>query len=263
MKTFTLPHAEIAYDDRGRSSQPPIVLIHGFPLDRRIWQRVADRLSAEFRVITIDLPGFGNSTTIRSFTMNTLADDLYTVLDKLDATPCTLAGLSMGGYVAGAFAARHANALHRLILTNTKTTPDTAEAKAKRDQMAALAREKGSRAIADQMLPTMLHPDHKEDESLVNEIRTMMESQPSQTLANACVAMRDRDDYTAAIAAVKVPTLIIAGEADAIISRDVSQSTNRSIADSKLVVIPNAGHMTPLENPGEVARHIAEFCRPR
>lgn len=249
----------LSYDDRGRGT--PLVLLHGYPLDRRMWRNQLDALSSDFRVIASDLRGFGQSPrAAKSFSLGDLADDVYALMGSLGLSKVVLCGLSMGGYIAGAFAARYPAALAGLILVDTKAEADTADGKAARDKMIALVREKGSTAVAEQMMPKMLAPATlKENESLVKELRAMMEACPVTTLEYAQSAMRERPDYTADFARLGVPTLVIVGEQDAMISSDIAKRTAASIPGATLHMVPGAGHLAPMENPADVNGAIRTF----
>jgi len=236
------------------------VLIHGFPLDRRVWAEVGRRLVDKHRVICVDLPGFGQSTLAKPFSIASLASDLHQLLGHLDALPAYVGGLSMGGYVSLAFAKQFAGDLRGLILVDTKAAGDTAEGKAGRLAMAALARDKGSAAVADQMLPKMLGAGAVQSRpQLVKQLKQIMDACPAKTIEAACLAMKDRDDFTALLPGLKMPVLIVVGETDAITSPAVATAMRDAIVGARLVVIPAAGHMAPLEQPQQVGQAIANF----
>ena len=121
------------YEEQGTGM--PLVLLHGFPLDSRIWREQLAALSDRFHVIAPDLRGFGQSKSSDTFTMESLADDVHALLADLQALPCILGGLSMGGYVALAYAKKYPTDLRGLVLIDTKAEGDTAEGKAGREKM--------------------------------------------------------------------------------------------------------------------------------
>ena len=129
MPTVRANDIDIAYSDQG-SGDVPIVLLHGFPLDKRMWEGQAEALSSEFRVIAPDLRGHGESqVTPGPYTMESLADDLNAFLDALGLGQVTLGGFSMGGYVAFAFYRKHPERVANLMLLDTRPQPDSEEAK--------------------------------------------------------------------------------------------------------------------------------------
>jgi pimeloyl-ACP methyl ester carboxylesterase len=258
MPSITLDHAAIHYTERG-SGKNCIVLVHGFPLDSRMWDQVLNDPPANTRVIAPDLPGFGKSSTDRPFTMQSLAEDLNQFLSRINVNSCVLAGFSMGGYVALAYAKKFPKALRGLMLIDTRAEADSAEGKEKRNKMIQTVRSSGSRAIAEAMLPNMVTKQHTSDPSIANPLRAMMESCQPTTIEYALAAMREREDQTSFLPSIATPTLIIVGEEDPITPKSAAEAMNRGIPRSKLQVIPNAGHMSPMENPAEVDRAIRGF----
>src|SRR5213075_2160126 len=178
--------------------------------DNRIWDSQLASLSDKFRVIAPDLPGFGQSKSTKPFTMQSLADDLHSLLSQTSALPCILAGLSMGGYMTFAYAAKYAKDLKALILVDTKADADTPDGKAGRDKMIQTARTSGSPAIA---------------------------------------AMRDRADSRPLLPSINIPTLILVGDQDPITPPAVAETMNKEIKNSKLITIKSAAHLTSMEQP--------------
>src|SRR5439155_13636424 len=124
----------VGYDDAGRGK--PVVLLHAFPLARSMWRPQVEALRGEFRVIVPDLRGFGETGGFTGApSVERMADDVAALLDALKVgEPVALGGLSMGGYVALAFARRHPGRLRALVLADTRAEADTADARANRDK---------------------------------------------------------------------------------------------------------------------------------
>ena len=248
----------IHYEERGRGL--PVVLVHGFPLDCRIWEAQVAGLSDRHRVIAPDLRGFGRSRSSRAFSLGQMADDLHGLLEKLGALPAVLGGLSMGGYVALEYVVRYPAGLKGLMLIDTKAEADTAEGKAGRDKMIESVRKGGAKAVADAMEPKMLAPGAAQGRpEVARKLREIMESQSPKTIEHALAAMRDRTDHRDKLASIAVPTLIVVGDQDAITPPAVAEGMNREIPKSKLVVVKGAGHLTSMEQPEQVTRAMAEF----
>lgn len=260
MATTTISGATMYYVEKGRGT--PIVLLHGFPLDGRMWAGQIESLLASHRVIAPDFRGFGQSPPSGPFTMEALADDVHALAQHLKATPFVLAGLSMGGYVALAYARKYAADLRGLILLDTKAEADTAEGREGRGKMIQLVREKGSAAVGDAMQPRLLPPDAiKSRPRVVKRLREMTDGTPAITIENALVAMRDRPDQTEMLGAIAAPTLVITGDADAITPPAMCEAMQRKIPKSQLVIIKGAGHMTTMEQPEQVNAAMAGFLR--
>ena len=250
--------ATISFTDKGHSGS--LVFLHGFPLDSRMWEPQIAEFSGQFRVIAPDLRGFGQSYAVVPFTMESQADDIHELLCQLNALPCVLAGLSMGGYIALAFVHKYASGLRGLVLVDTKSEGDSAEQKEGRQKMIALVREQGSKAVAEQMLPKMLAEETpRRRPAVAQSLRAMMEACPPKTIENALAAMRDRPDRTPELPSISVPTLIIVGNADAITPVSIAQSMQRQIPQAQLAVIKGAGHMSPMEQPTQVNQALSSF----
>jgi pimeloyl-ACP methyl ester carboxylesterase len=225
-----------------------------------MWDAQLESLSDRYRVIAPDLRGFGHSKSDTPFTIASLADDLHALLKQLAALPCVLCGLSMGGYVSLAFARNYSSDLKALGLIDTRAEGDTPQGKESRAKMIALVREKGAKAVAEQMIGKLLSEQTAQRrQDVVHKLRHMMESQSPQTIEHALAAMRDRDDYTPELPGIRVPTLILVGEQDAITPPAVSESMAKLIRQPTLVVIKQAGHMAPMEQPDDVTTAMRRF----
>jgi 3-oxoadipate enol-lactonase len=242
--------ATIAYDEVGTGV--PVVLLHAFPFDREMWAPQRDGLAAVARIFAPDFPLFGQSTASREvFTMDSAADTIADFLTKIGVTEkVVLGGLSMGGYVAMAFARRHADRLRGLIFADTKSDPDDDTAKANREKTIALAREKGTAAVVETMLPKLLSDEtRKLMPDVVETAKTIGNRQSVAAVTMALAALRDRPDSNPGLASITVPTLVIVGEHDAITPPAAASKIANAVPGSKLVTIPGAGHLSNLENP--------------
>ncbi|HEX4054089.1 MAG TPA: alpha/beta fold hydrolase [Tepidisphaeraceae bacterium] len=258
MPTQSVNGTNLSYHEAGHGL--PVVLVHGFPLDHRIWHAQTHDLAAVSRVITPDLRGFGHSADGGSFTIQSLADDLYVLLSQIHALPCMLGGLSMGGYVALAYARQYSSTLRGLMLIDTRAAADEPDARAGRDAMIELARTQGSSAVAEKMMPKMLAPGTAESHPHVAaELNSMMHACPAQTIQHALAAMRDRPDARPSLARIAAPTLILVGDSDVITPPAAAEEMHQAIRGSTLTVITGAGHMSPMEQPHQVSRAIKQF----
>lgn len=259
MPTATIDGASIHFRDKGQGL--PVILLHGFPFAHRMWDAQVDALAVNYRVIAPDFRGFGQSTNPGgAFTMERLADDIHGLALHLNLGSFILGGLSMGGYVALAYAAKYPSSLRGLMLFDTKAQADTAEAKQTRDKMIELARRQGARPIAVTMLAKLIPAASAEGRpQLVRDLRQMMESTDPQTIAHALAAMRDRPDYTVVLPRIAAPTLVVVGDDDAITPPDVMALFHERIPRSTMRSIPSAGHMTPMEQPQLVTHAIETF----
>jgi len=243
----------LPFTETGRGQ--PIMLVHSFPADRRIWSSVAAILSEKFRVICPDLHGFGANAPASKLSINDMAKDIADLAVTLHAAPCAMAGLSMGGYVIQAVARDYPATINRLILVDTKAAADNPQQRDARDAIAALAVEHGSLAVFEKMRPNLLSPDAKP--AAVGFAKMIAEAQSPLTIAAASRAMRDRDDYSELLPKLKIPIDLIFGEFDAGMPPDAVKALHDSVPSASRTQISNAGHLSPLENPAEVAAAIA------
>jgi pimeloyl-ACP methyl ester carboxylesterase len=253
---------ELSVLDEGRGR--PVLFVHGFPLDHTMWREQLAALSGAYRVIAPDLRGFGGSgVTPGKVTMEHFADDLAGLLDALDVSePVVLCGLSMGGYIAFQFWRKYATRLRALVLCDTKAAPDSAEAAAQRLKLAELVLRTGVAVLSDSMLPKLFDQQtifHRRE--VVESIQAVVLGSNAQGVAAAQRGMAERPDMRADLGRIAVPTLVIVGESDAISPEAEMREIAAAIPDAKLVVVPAAGHMSPLEQPEEVNPELLEFLR--
>jgi pimeloyl-ACP methyl ester carboxylesterase len=259
MPTLNLDRSSIHYEDFGEESdaRPSVILLHGFPLDGRVWVDVADRLKHAARVIVPDLPGFGRSVVSEPFSMDTLAEDVVTISARLRLGRFVLAGLSMGGYVAQAVVRGYASKLSGLVLCDTRAAPDDESARQKRNEMIELVRTYGTPAVVDVMLPNMLHSSaYAHRTELVHRLKSIMLDQGPRTIEYAVAAIRDRPDGERILRESKVPGLVICGDDDRISPASVARSIGALRSGIDVEIIQGAGHMATIERPEAVASAI-------
>jgi pimeloyl-ACP methyl ester carboxylesterase len=243
---------EIGFDDVGRDI--PLLLFHAFPLDRRMWAPLAERIGHKARTLAIDFPGLGESSGIGS--IEDAATDGARLLDHLGIERAAAMGMSMGGYVALAFARNHPQRLAGLVLANTRSGADSDEQRAARDRGITQLVEKGLPFYAAEMIPKLV-PEHNpkgRDFALA-----MASLQTSDGVASALAALRDRPDATPGLASINVPTTIITGTRDTLIPPSESEAMAKRIKGSQLVVIENAGHLSVLDAPEKFAVAVEEL----
>lgn len=255
-----LPLYTTQIDDLG--SRTPLLLIHGFPLSRALWEPQVIDLSDSARTLAFDLRGFGGADPVPGpWSLDDLADDCRAFLDAVRVTqPAVVCGLSMGGYVAFAFYRRYRARVAGLVLAATRAGADSPEGRAGRDKMAALAREQGAEAVADAMLPKMFAPKtYTAHPVLVERARAMMAGSSVDGIVGALGAMRDRADSTPTLAEITVPTLVVHGADDQLIPVSEAEKMQAGIEGARLVVLPDAGHLLNLEQPALFNSALADF----
>jgi 3-oxoadipate enol-lactonase len=257
----SINNVELAYDDHGAGL--PVIFLHAFPLNRSIWQaQIAALLNEQrFRLVALDWRGFGESEiNVEVSSMALLADDVLGLMDALGMQQAILCGLSMGGYVAFNFLRRYPQRVGGLILADTKPGADNEEGKANREKMAQLAESQGVDAIAEQQAPRLLsaytRSHHPEIELQVKQI---INAATSRGIAAASRGMALRDDSTDLLLAIACPTLVIVGEDDAIVPPDLARNYSATIPGAQFALIPQAGHLSNLEQPGNFLEVVRNF----
>ena len=237
---------------------PAVVLVHGYPLDGAMWSGVARILARRFRVLKPDLPGRGETAAESGATISDYADFLEAVVRGVSA-PAGLAAFSMGGYAALALLERRPEGLAAVALVDTRASADDEAGRARRDEAIATVRSAGVKAIADAMVPRLLSPASIQNRDLVERVSRIITRQSPKTVEADLVAMRDRPDRRGDLPRVAVPALVVVGDADALTPPSDAQLMAEAIPGARLVTIPGAGHLTPMERPGAVAAALGEF----
>ncbi len=249
---------DASVDVREAGSGPCLVLVHGYPLDGAMWSGVARTLAARFRVLKPDLPGHGESPVAASERIEDHAEFVEALLRDLPP-PVGLAGFSMGGYVALALLRRHPVLPRALAFVDTRAEADDEEGRRRRDDAIAVVRSGGVSKIADAMVPKLLCEASLANRDLTERLRRIILRQKPETVAADLAVMRDRPDSSDLLTAISAPTLVLVGEQDALTPPALSQKMAAAISGARLVQIPGAGHLTPMEKPGAVAAALGEF----
>jgi pimeloyl-ACP methyl ester carboxylesterase len=250
---------DVAYERVGAG--PPLVFVHGAAEDGRVWRPQRAALADEFTVIAWDEPGAGRSSDVPpTFGLADYANCLAALIEALALGPGHVAGLSWGGTVVLELYRRHPGLVASLILVDTyagwKGSLPAAEVRARvagvRQMLAAPAAE------FDPTLPGLFAGDPPaEFVPLLEEMAADVRPESMRT-AVGVMAEADQRDLLPRIAA---PTLLIWGELDARSPLSVAREFEQEIPDTKLVVIPGAGHMSNLEQPEQFNKAVREFCR--
>ena len=260
MKKINIGDIELNVRQDGQG--PPLLFVHGFPLDHTMWNQQIDEFSKDYNVIAPDLRGFGaNALGSDTVSMAKLADDLATMLNELQVTrPVVFCGLSMGGYVGWQFWDRHSDRLDKLILCDTRAAADSTETAEARRETATQVLSKGAGELIESMLPRLFaKTTETKAPALIHATRRVMESTEVRTIAATLLAMAERPNYEPRLAEISVSTLLVCGEHDMITPAKEMEQIAAAIPGAQFVEIVGAGHMAPLEQPVAVNRAIREF----
>jgi 3-oxoadipate enol-lactonase len=251
----------LAYSDDGPG--PVVVLLHGFPLDRTMWDEQRTTIGRLYRLIAPDLRGHGESAAPEGiYTMDAMADDVIDLLDALGLTePVVLGGLSMGGYVAFSLVLRYPDRFRALMLMDTRAGADTPEAARGREEMARRVEETGTaEPVVDAMLPKLFSEISRQRRAdVVARTREQMLRTPARAVAGALRGMASRPDRTADLPRITLPTLVMVGADDILTPPAEAQKLAQGIPNARLIEIPDSGHLSPLENPAPANAAMLEF----
>jgi pimeloyl-ACP methyl ester carboxylesterase len=238
------------YEEKGQGL--PLILIHGFPLDRTIWEPMIPFIQQGVRVITPDLRGFGHSQASQGvYGMRLLADDIAGMLDDLKIDKAVIAGHSMGGYVVLAFAQAYPERLLGLGMIASQSVADTPEKRMGRYAQAEEVARLGSRPIAESMAPKLT-----EDPKLQGKLLSLILHTSPDAIAGSLKGMAERLDMVGFLPEISVPTVVIHGHKDALMPVERARETAGGIARAVLTEIPQAGHMPMMETPEVTADAI-------
>lgn len=241
---------------------PVLLLVHGFPLNHTMWRAQIDEFSKTHRVIAPDLRGFGGTDgALYSVSMEQFADDLAGLLNALAVEgPVIFCGLSMGGYIAWQFVQRHPGRVSKLIVCDTRAAADSPEAAANRLKMADIVTKEGPEPVAWAMMPKLFAQCSSQHcPTIIESVRQMVMTSNPVAIAAAHRGMAVRPDVSDWLPSLKLPTLVICGEHDVISPADEMKAIAERIPNAEFVLVANAGHMSPMEQPEVVNAAIRRF----
>lgn len=259
MRMLATGGGTLAYDVQGEG--PPVLFLHAFPLGLAMWDAQVAALRGQHQLIRFDDRGFGGSPPGDGLlSMERIADDAAALLDHLGIGRAVVCGLSMGGYAAFAMVRRHAGRLRGLVLADTRAGSDTAEAREGRAALAEKVLKEGAIAAADAFLPKLLGETTKRERpQVVARVREIVLGNPPRGIADALAGLAARADSTPTLREIRVPTLVLCGEEDALTPPSDAEALRSGIAGSRLVLVPRAGHLANLEDPDAFNRALLGF----
>lgn len=239
----------------------PIVLLHAFPLDHRMWDDVAEGLADGRRVIAPDVP-VPPGVELPDVTLDAAADLLAATIRQEVDGPVVVAGLSMGGYLALALLERHRDLVAGLALVDTKVTADGPEAVERRLRVADEVESSGSvdavRGMVDVLLGETTRTARPE---VVQRVAAWVHEQDPARVAWSQRAMAARPDRADVLASFDGPVAVVVGDEDTVTGVDDARHAVASAAAAQLVVVPRAGHLTAVEEPAAVRDALADLAQ--
>jgi len=248
----------LAYDDAG--SGDCVVLIHGHPFDRTLWEPQAAALRDGFRVLAPDLRGFGESpVTPHCVSMREYAADVEDLLDGLGIMRAAVIGLSMGGLVTMELAGSRPGRYWAIGLVTTTAEPVTPQEQATRRERADAVERDGMQVLVDYMHAGLYGPACPP--AVRARIDTMMSAAPPAGAAAALRGRAERPDYRPVLAGLDIPALVCTGSADPWSNQAVTAEIVACLKRPELLVIDGAGHLPNLEAENEFNDALRAFLR--
>jgi pimeloyl-ACP methyl ester carboxylesterase len=262
---FEFENMRIAYSQKGSGNV--VVLIHGFGEDSNVWQGVEAVLQTNFKVISIDLPGSGQSViktdVLRKENLSSMdyyADIVFALLQNLTINNCVMLGHSMGGYITLSFAEKYPNLLKGFGLVHSTAYADSDEKKTNRQRGIAMMDEYGSHAFLKTTIPNLFSNAFKLTNSItIDALINTSKSIDVIALKNYYKAMMNRLDKTAVLKSSKQPVLFIIGTDDVAVPIKDSLAQTHLPNCTYIHVLENTGHMSMIEMPKTVAGFIHIF----
>jgi 3-oxoadipate enol-lactonase len=230
-------------------SPTPLVLVHGFPLDHRMWP-TREELGRGRTVLAPNLPGFGGTAAQRRpGSIGAYAEFVLAEMDRAGMSQAVFCGLSMGGYILFEVLRRAPQRVAGLVLCDTRAEADPPEARSAREAALALVESGRREEFLRGFVSRLAAPAALSDPGFRRLLESMGAGASDEGLCAALEALRDRPDSRPLLPGVGAPALILVGEEDAVTPPALAESMHRAIPGSRLELIPRAGHLVPMEQP--------------
>lgn len=251
----------INYIERGPTSGLPLVFIHGFPFSLEMWEPQLRVFSDKYRSVAYDVRGHGSSDVgDGQYSIEFFVDDLLALLDHLGIEKTVLCGLSMGGYIALRTLERFPGRVKGVILCDTRSEADSNEAKIRRSNTVKSIKVRGVKEFAEDFVKSIFAKETLQSKpEIVDRIKRIILNTSPLGICGTQLALASRTDTTPMLSSISVPALILVGEHDSLTPPSAAQALHEKIAGSELHIIPNAAHVSNLENTEMFNARIASF----
>jgi pimeloyl-ACP methyl ester carboxylesterase len=239
-----------------------IVLLHGFCETSEIWNDFIPPLSSQYRVISLDLPGFGYSDSLNNTSLENVAAELHHFLGEIHVDQAHLIGHSLGGYVSLALAEAFPDAVRSISLVHSTAFADSDEKKQSRDNTVSFVKKYGVSTFLNAFIPMLFHPERREElQSQIEKLRRISHATTESSLIDYTLAMRDRKERTDVLKSGKHPIHFVGGAHDALVPLEKSIEHQSLIRSGKFTLLENSGHMGMFEEPQVLLKHLSNFIR--
>lgn len=251
----------ICYTDTGYVSGIPVIFIHGFPFDKTMWTPQLKSIPAKYRAIAYDIRGHGQSDFgDGQYLIEFFVDDLNSLMDYLKISKAVLIGLSMGGYIVLRTVERNPDRVLAIVLCNTKSDADTNEIKIRRARQIKIINTSGIHRFTDDFLKAVFsEKTFLKSPDTIDMIRKIILKTSPPALISTLIALAARTSTTDALNQIKIPTLILTGENDTLTTPMDAIKMQQLIPDSEMYIIPDAAHLSNLENTTLFNKYLFSF----
>ena len=259
--SISINNLSVSYSDHGPDDAPVIILIHGFPLNKSMWDMQVEALKENYRVIAYDIRGHGNSDPgIDEYFIELFVNDLLRFMEKLGIEKTILCGLSLGGYIALNAVLKYPDHFDGLILNDTQCIADTPEIKENRCLAIIRIMKNGVEQYADEIIENLFaRASFTKKKNEIAAVTEMITSTTKQSLCNTLHALAERKETCDRLPEINIPVLIMVGKEDKITPIDAARQMHEKIWNSKLKIIQHAGHLSNLENSAEFNLQLGKF----
>lgn len=259
--TISVNNLDVSYNDNEQDGVPVIIFIHGFPLNKSMWYTQMSAFKDDFRVISYDIRGHGNTDEGNvDFSIDLFVRDLIGFMDALKIDKTILCGLSMGGYISLNAIENFPERFNALILSDTSCVVDTPEAREKRLRSIDSIKGNSMERYADESIEKLFAPESVATKiAEIESVKDMILKTSKQSIYNTLHALSYRKETCSKLMHINVPTLILVGKEDKITPPDAAQWMHERIKESSMKIIEKAGHLSNLENPVEFNDQLRKF----
>lgn len=249
----------LVYTDKGTG--PVIVFVHGFCESKAIWNAFASMLISSYRVVCLDLPGFGESPLAQNeVSMDWFADEIHALVKLLGISDFIYVGHSLGGYVGLAYAEKYPSYLKGLCLFHSTAYADSEERKINRDKTIAFIQKYGADMFTQSFIePLFLLKNRQTLKNEIAELKSIAKESSEKGIIATTKAMRDRPDRTHVLASSTIPVLLIGGRNDATIPIDKLAEQAHLSPMVSLSEIEECGHMGMYEQKEKTFAALNDF----
>jgi pimeloyl-ACP methyl ester carboxylesterase len=260
IKYANFRNTKVRYSDRGKGRA--VVLIHGFPESLVVWDEFSDELSRHFRVVAIDLPGFGESPCIGYVhSMELMAECAKAVMDEIGYRKYVVVGHSMGGYAALAFAELFPKNVSGICLFHSNAVADSEEKKKDRTRATEIVKEDQKHYVSELVNKFFAPNNIPVFEKEIKALKEIGQNTPAQGIINALLGMRDRPDRTALLKKASFRILFIIGKEDQVMPSQSLLAQSNMCKEPNALVLEHCGHMGFYEAKAKTQKAILEFAR--